>query len=108
MPIKDKDRKARANYAAKVKTYRLPLFPNTDADIVAKLETVREQGENGGEGIAAYLRRLIREDMNKTAQEAEISLLFDDLGDDPINCPYCGLKLPQGVEICPACGKKIS
>lgn len=60
MSIKDKDRKARANYRKKVVELRVPLFP-TDEDIKTRLEEIQAQGE----GKAAYVRRLIREDIAK-------------------------------------------
>lgn len=60
MSIKDTDRKARANYRKKIVELRVPLFP-TDEDIKARLEEIQAQGE----GKAAYVRRLIREDMKK-------------------------------------------
>ena len=60
MSIKPTDRKARANYKKKVVELRVPLFP-TDEDIKARLEEIQKRGE----GKAAYVRRLIREDIKK-------------------------------------------
>ena len=60
MSIKDTDRKARANYRKKIVELRVPLFP-TDEDIKAKLNEIQERGESKAE----YVRRLIREDMQK-------------------------------------------
>ena len=60
MSIKDTDRKARANYRKKIVELRVPLFP-TDEDIKTRLEEIQAQGE----GKAAYVRRLIREDIEK-------------------------------------------
>lgn len=57
MAIKDKDRKARANYRAKVETLRVELYP-TDEDIKARLA---EQSEPK----STYIKRLIREDIAK-------------------------------------------
>ena len=59
MSIKDKDRVARANYRKKVEKVQFELFP-TDEDIKQKLAEVKD-----GEGKAAYIRRLIREDIKK-------------------------------------------
>ena len=59
MAIKDKDRKARANYRKKVEKVQFELFP-TDEDIKQRLAEAKET-----EGKAAYIKRLIREDMKK-------------------------------------------
>ena len=40
--------------------YSLKLSKNTDADIIAQLDSQ--------ESVQGYIKRLIREDMNKTAQ----------------------------------------
>ena len=59
MAIKDKDRKARANYKKKVETLRVDLYPTTDADVK---ERIAERLE-AGEAKSAYIKRLIREDI---------------------------------------------
>ena len=59
MSIKPTDRKARANYRKKVEKVQFELFPG-DEDIKKKLAEVKD-----GEGKAAYIRRLIREDIEK-------------------------------------------
>ena len=59
MPIKDKDRKARANYREKVEKVQFELFP-ADKDISDRLAEKKET-----EGKAAYIKRLIREDIEK-------------------------------------------
>ena len=59
MSIKDKDRVARANYRKNVEKVQFELFP-ADEDIKKKLAEVKD-----GEGKAAYIRRLIREDIKK-------------------------------------------
>ena len=63
MAIKDTDRKARANYKKKVEELRVELYP-TDADIKERLAERIEAGE----AKAAYIKRLIREDMKKNDQ----------------------------------------
>ena len=60
MPIKDKDRKARANYQKKVIRTVIELYP-TDADIISRLA----ERNAAGEGKATYIKRLIREDIKK-------------------------------------------
>ena len=60
MPIKDKDRKARANYKKKVTVVRIELYL-TDEDIKQKLE----ERIASGEPMATYIKRLIREDIKK-------------------------------------------
>ena len=60
MSIKPTDRKARANYRKKVEKLQLELYP-TDEDIKAKLAERKAQGE----GKATYIKRLIREDIEK-------------------------------------------
>lgn len=57
MAIKDTDRKARANYRKKVEKVQFELFPS-DEDIKQRLEKAKIE-----EGKAAYIRRLIREDI---------------------------------------------
>ena len=59
MAIKPTDRKARANYRKKVEKVQFELFP-ADEDIKKRLAEVKD-----GEGKAAYIRRLIREDIKK-------------------------------------------
>lgn len=74
MPIKDKDRKARANYRKKVESLRIELFP-TDADIKAKLAERLESGE----GKATYVKRLIREDLERKENKmTDIEILMAD------------------------------
>lgn len=63
MAIKDTDRKARANYKKKVEELRVELYP-TDEDIKAHLA----ERKKAGEAKAAYIKRLIREDMKKNKQ----------------------------------------
>ena len=60
MPIKDKDRKARANYLKKVIRVAVELYP-TDADVISRLA----ERNAAGEGKATYIKRLIREDIKK-------------------------------------------
>ena len=60
MSIKPTDRKARANYRKKVEKLQLELYP-TDEDIKLKLAERKAQGE----GKATYIKRLIREDIEK-------------------------------------------
>lgn len=57
MSIKDTDRKARANYRKKITELRIELYP-TDEDIKKHLEDLKEPK-------ATYIKRLIREDINK-------------------------------------------
>lgn len=58
MAIKDTDRKARANYKKKVEVLRVELYP-TDEDIKNRIDEVVASGE----AKAAYIKRLIREDI---------------------------------------------
>jgi hypothetical protein len=60
MPILDKDRKARANYRKKVEKVQFELFP-ADEDIKQRLAEKKET-----EGKAAYIKRLIREDIERS------------------------------------------
>lgn len=60
MAIKDTDRKARANYKKKVEELRVELYP-TDEDIKKRLE----ERIAAGEKKAAYVKRLVREDIAK-------------------------------------------
>lgn len=74
MPIKDKDRKARANYRKKIEALRVELFP-TDADIKSKLAERLESGE----GKATYVKRLIREDIERSETKmTDIEILMAD------------------------------
>lgn len=57
MPIKDCDRKARANYRKKVEQLNIALYP-TDEDIKAKLASVPAK--------ATYIKQLIREDIKRS------------------------------------------
>ena len=57
MSIKPGNRKARANYRKKIEELRVELYP-TDADIKKKLEELDEPK-------ATYIKRLIREDIEK-------------------------------------------
>lgn len=57
MSIKDKDRKARENYRKKVEKVQFDLYP-TDEDIKARLAELDEPK-------ATYIKRLIREDIEK-------------------------------------------
>lgn len=61
MSIKDTDRKARANYRRKVTRVQFDIYPGTESDIKERLDKVKESGE----ATAAYLKRLIREDIEK-------------------------------------------
>lgn len=60
----ESQRRAAAAYKernkGKIKTYRFEVFP-TEADITEHLEAKKAAGEK----IATYLKRLIREDMQK-------------------------------------------
>lgn len=60
MAIKDTDRKARENYRKKVERVYFELYP-TDEDIKARLD----ERTDAGEAKAAYIKRLIREDIAK-------------------------------------------
>jgi len=60
MPIKDKDRKARAKYKKKVEALRVELYP-TDEDIKKRLAERAEAGE----AKTTYIKRLVREDIAK-------------------------------------------
>ena len=60
-------KRARNKYRKKLKTYSVECFPATDADIIAKLEEEKEKGKKHRTGgYAAYIKRLIREDIAKT------------------------------------------
>lgn len=60
MPIKNTDRKARENYKKKVDVLRVELYP-TDEDIKTHLAERVEAGEPK----STYIKRLIREDINR-------------------------------------------
>lgn len=57
MSIKDTNRKARANYKKKITELRIELYP-TDEDIKTRLAEI-------GEPKATYIKRLIREDIQR-------------------------------------------
>lgn len=61
MAIKDTDRKARANYKAKTQTIRFELY-GTDNDIREHIENLKRKGES----IQAYIKSLIRDDINNS------------------------------------------
>lgn len=52
--------RARKKYKAKVETVRIELYP-TDTDIKEKIA----ERQAAGEGKATYIKRLIREDIEK-------------------------------------------
>lgn len=60
MSIKPTDRKARENYRKKLKRVQFDVYP-TEEDIRARIEERLQQGEP----TAAYIKRLIREDIKK-------------------------------------------
>jgi len=60
MAIKDCDRKARANYNAKCEHFNMVLYPS-EQDIK---ERIKERIE-AGEPRASYIKRLIREDIER-------------------------------------------
>ena len=64
MSIKDSNRVGRANYRKKVQELRVELYP-TDEDIKAQLLRRLETGEPK----ASYIKRLIREDIQKKSEE---------------------------------------
>lgn len=63
MPIKEKDRKARANYSAKCTQVQFILCPS-EQDIKDRLDRAKET-----EGRATYIKRLIREDIEREANQ---------------------------------------
>ena len=67
MAIKDTDRKARANYRKKVENLQIELYP-TDEDIKERLADRIEAGERK----ASYVKRLIREDIERSKQSTGI------------------------------------
>lgn len=60
MPIKDTDRKARANYKKKVEVVRFELYPS-ETDIKDRIA----ERVAAGETKSGYIKRLIREDIAK-------------------------------------------
>jgi ribosomal protein L16/L10AE len=60
MAIKSTDRVARSNYRKKIEVVRVELYP-TDDDIKARIADRMESGE----GKATYIKRLIREDIER-------------------------------------------
>lgn len=58
MPIKDTDRKARANYKKRTPVIRIELY-GTDEDIRERLGTIKESGES----VQGYIKNLIRSDI---------------------------------------------
>lgn len=61
MGIKPTDRKARENYRKKLKRVQFDIYP-TENEIRERIENCLERGEP----IAAYIKRLIREDIKKS------------------------------------------
>lgn len=61
MSIKPTDHKARANYRKKVKKLYIEFYPS-DEDIKARLDERKAQGEP----TTTYIKRLIREDMERS------------------------------------------
>ncbi|MBQ9949908.1 MAG: hypothetical protein IJO93_04215 [Clostridia bacterium] len=66
MPIKDCNRKARANYNAKCEHFSMVLYPSEE-DIKKRIAERIEAGEPR----ATYIKRLIREDIRKEEQKTE-------------------------------------
>lgn len=60
MSIKDTDRKARENYRKKLKRVQFDVYP-TEEDVRLQIEKRLAEGE----ATAAYIKRLIREDIKK-------------------------------------------
>ncbi len=58
--MSEAQKKAKAKYKAKVEELRVELYP-TDADIKERIE----ERLTAGEKKATYIKRLIREDINK-------------------------------------------
>ena len=54
-------KKAHNNYAKKIKLYRFECYPNTEPEIIEKLEKEKQAG-----GYAKYIKKLIREDIART------------------------------------------
>lgn len=57
--MKESIKKAKAKYKSKVSVFRIECYP-TETDIIAKLEEEKQK-----EGYATYIKKLIREDMNR-------------------------------------------
>lgn len=55
-------KKARNNYRKKLKTFYIECYP-ADGDVIEKLEK-----EKQGDGYATYIKRLIREDIEKNGK----------------------------------------
>lgn len=66
MSIEDRNRKARANYRKKVVELRVELYP-TDGDIKDRIADRLKAGEPK----AAYIKRLIREDIAQNKKDGE-------------------------------------
>ena len=63
MAIKEKDKKARANYRKKLTVVRIELY-GTDDDIKDHLQNVVDSGQTK----AAYIKSLIRKDIANSFQ----------------------------------------
>lgn len=62
----DAQRRASARYERDhVERLRFKCYP-ADADVFERLQS--EKVENGGEGMGAYIRRLVREDMERDGE----------------------------------------
>ena len=61
MALTDAQRRAKQKYSKNKKVVRVELFPSTEADIIEKLEQIKQ---NGG-AVATYIKNLIRQDINK-------------------------------------------
>lgn len=83
MSIKNKDREARARYRKKVEELRVELYP-TDIDIKVQIANRIIKGEPK----ATYIKRLIREDIERTenGKNGEISVI-DELNEIPCEPP---------------------
>lgn len=64
MAIKDTDRVARANYKKKIVPLQVELYP-TDEDIKNRIQ----ERVAAGEAKAAYVKRLIREDIARSKEK---------------------------------------
>lgn len=58
-------RKARNKYRPKIKQYAVQCYP-ADSDIIAKLEEEKQR-----DGYNLYIKRLIREDIERTKNKAQ-------------------------------------
>lgn len=65
MPIKDCDRKARANYNAKCEHFTMVLYPSEE-DIKKRIQ----ERIAAGEPRASYIKRLIREDIQRNGDKS--------------------------------------